>query len=374
VKPDKIKVYALEIILLAILSFTLFVSKVYSRIVLACLLTVCAVATSILLKKRNTVSVHAKKVNIILAIFAIIYLAGFYVMGLHFGYYRAILTFSYTTLIQHIIPIAVIIISSEMMRNILLAQNTKFTKLITFIVMVIIDMLIYANLYNADTYDEIVELVGFALFAALACNLFYNYITVRFGIVGNIIFRLITILYAYIIPIIPNVVVLFRSILRIIYPYVMYLVIDYTFQKEEKAEAYEKKRKSTVGHVVLFILIVVFMAIVSCQFTYGIVVIATGSMTGTINIGDAVLFEKYDGKELIEVGDVIIFNKQNMKIAHRVIDIKIVNGEKRYITKGDANKDTDQGYITNSDVYGMTKLRIPYIGYPTVLLRDIISK
>lgn len=373
-KPDKVKVYALEIILLAILSFTLFVSKVYSRIVLACLLTVCTVATSILLKKRRVVSVHAKQVNIVLTVFAIIYLVGFYLMGLHFGYYRAVLTFGYTTIIQHIIPIAVIIISSEMMRNILLAQNTKSTKFITFIVMVIIDMLIYANVYHADTYEELIELVGFALFASLACNLFYNYITVRFGIAGNIIFRCITILYAFIIPIIPNVVIFFRSILRIIYPYIMFLVIDFTFQKEERAEAYEKKRKSAIGQIALFAVMIAFIAIISCQFTYGVLVIATGSMTGTMNIGDGVLFKKYDGKEPIEVGDVIIFNKHNIKIAHRVIDLKIVNGEKRYITKGDANKDTDQGYITNSDIYGITKLRLPYIGYPTVLLRDIIAK
>ena len=220
-KPDKIRVYILEFILLAILSFTLFVSKVNSRIILACLLTVCTVATSILLKKRNIVSVHAKKVNTVIAILAIIYLVGFYLMGLHFGYYKARLTFGYTTIIQHIIPIAIIIISSEMLRNILLAQNTKFTKTITFIVMVIVDLLIYANLYTADSYEELLELIGFSFFSSMACNLFYNYSTVRYGSAGNIIFRLITILYAYIIPIIPNVFIFFRSILRIIYPYIM---------------------------------------------------------------------------------------------------------------------------------------------------------
>ena len=371
-KPDKVKVYILEFILLAILSFTLFVSKVNSRIVLACLLTVCTVATSILLKKRNIVSVHAKKVNIVIAALAIIYLIGFYLMGLHFGYYKANLTFGYTTLIQHIIPIAIIIISSEMLRNILLAQNTRLTNVITFIVMVIIDLLIYANVFTADSYNELIELVGFTFFSSMACNLFYNYITVRYGSAGNIVFRLITILYAYIIPIIPNVFIFFRSILRIMYPYFMFLIISYAFQKEEKTESYEKKRKGTIVHVILFGAIIIFGMIISCQFKYGALVIATGSMTGTINIGDAVLFEKYDNQEPIEVDQVIIFNQGGVQVVHRVIDIKVVNGQKRYITKGDANENNDQGYITDSEIYGITKLRIPYIGYPTILLRDII--
>ncbi len=371
-KPDKIKVYTLEFILLAILSFTLFVSKIYSRIILACLLTVCTVLTSSLLKKRNIVSVYAKKVNIMITFFAIIYLAGFYLMGLHFGYYRPAITFGYTTLIEHIIPIAIIILSSEMLRNILLAQNTKLTKPITYILMVIIDLLIYANIYSADTYTEIIEVIGFALFASLSCNLLYNYISIRFGVIGNIIFRLITILYAYIIPLIPNVYVFFRSILRMIYPYIMYLVIEYAFSKERKAVAFETKRNKVIANTIVLIIIAIMVMLISCQFKFGILVIGTGSMTGTINVGDAILYEKYDG-EKIEVGDVIIFVQKEVQVVHRVVEIKNVNGEKRYITKGDANQDRDEGYIIENDIFGTTKLRIPYIGYPTVWIRDILS-
>lgn len=373
-RPDKVKVYTLEIMLLAILSFTLFVSKIYSRIILACLLTLCTIATSSILKKRNVQLRNVKQVNVLMIIFAIIYLVGFYFMGWHFGYYKPIIRFSYTTMIQYIIPMAIVIISSEMMRNILLAQNAKLTKALTYIIMVAIDLMLYIGMYKMETYDEIIEIVGFTLFASLSCNLFYNYVSVRYGFVGNIIFRLITVLYAYIIPVIPNVIVFFRSILRIIYPYIMYLVLEYAFGSNRKAVPAEIKRNGIISKVILGIIITIIAMIISCQFTYGVIIVATGSMTGTINKGDAVLFEKYDPEtHVIEEGQIIIFEKDLVKVIHRVIEVKNVNGEKRYYTKGDANQNQDDGYRTQGDIYAISKLRIPYIGYPTILIRDILK-
>jgi signal peptidase len=96
-------------------------------------------------------------------------------------------------------------------------------------------------------------------------------------------------------------------------------------------------------------------------------------MTGAINKGDAVFFERYNAQEKIEIGRVIIFNQDNIRIVHRVVDIKNVNGETRYITKGDANQDNDNGYITNEDIIGICKFRIAYIGYPSIWIRDIFS-
>ena len=37
-----------------------------------------------------------------------------------------------------------------------------------------------------------------------------------------IIYRLMTVLYVYLIPIIPDVLVFFRAILRMLYPYIIY--------------------------------------------------------------------------------------------------------------------------------------------------------
>lgn len=372
-KTDKIKVYLLEFILLAILSFALFVANTYSKIILAGLLAICSIATWFLIKKRNVESVDSKKVTTILLIFAIIYLIAFYAMGLYFGYYKATITFSFWALTRYIIPTAIIIISSEVMRNIFLAQNTKFPKTITLIIMVLIDLIIYTDIYNVNTFEEMVEVIGFTFFASVACNLLYNYVSNRYGIVGNIIYRLITVLYVYIIPYIPNVYIFFRSILRMVYPYIVYQVLEYTFAKDNMIVALEDKRKSLTNKIVLAVMTIVLAMLISCQFKYGILVIGSGSMTGTINKGDAIFFEQYNKKDKIEIGQIIVFNKDNLKIVHRVVDVKKVNGETRYTTKGDANQENDDGYITTEDVVGICKFRIAYIGYPSIWIRYIFS-
>ena len=373
-KIDKIKIYLLEFTLLVVLSFALFVSNLNNRIILAILLVIYSIATSILIKKRNVQSVNSKKVTVILVIFAIIYLISFYLMGIYFGYYKATFTFGVKTLINYIIPIAIIIISSEVMRNVFLAQNTKINKIVTFVIMVLIDLIIYTNIYNLTTYDKIIEMIGFTLFASIACNLLYNYISNRYGIKGNIIYRLTTVLYVYLIPYIPNVYVFFRAILRMIYPYIIYQVLEYTFAKNNMIVAAEDKKKNLISKVVLGFITIVLAMLISCQFKYGILVIGSGSMTGTINKGDAIFFEQYDQKEEIEIGQVIIFNRDNLQIVHRVIDIKQVNGETRYTTKGDANQENDDGYITDEDITGICKFRIAYIGYPSIWVRDIFTK
>lgn len=372
-KIDKLKIYIIEFILLSILSFALFVSNIFNKKIIAILILVCAIATWVTIKNKKVKSIDSKKVTIILVIFAIIYLIGFYLMGIYFGYYKAIVIFNLYTLTNFIIPTLIIIISSEVIRNVLIAQNVRFSKIVTFIIMVLIDLMIYSNIYTVDGYDEFVEIIGFTLFASIACNLLYNYISNRYGIVGNIIYRSITVLYIYIIPIVPNVYVFFRAILRMIYPYIIYQILEYTFSNKNMIVAMEDKRKNIISKVVLGFITLFLAMLISCQFKYGILVIGSGSMAGAINKGDAILFKQYDTNDEIKMNQIIIFNKNNMKIVHRVVDIKKINGEIRYTTKGDANQDNDDGYITNEDITGICKFRIAYIGYPSIWIRDIFS-
>lgn len=371
-KKDKLKVYFLEFILVAILAFALFVPS-FNRQVLAVGLVIATIIVCVMIKKRNILSLNKKSVIIIFTILAIIYLVTFYLMGLYFGYYKSVVQFSTWSLTNYILPIATIIITSEMIRKVLVAQNTKPTKVITFIIMVLIDLIVYANVYTMDDYDTFIEIIGFTLFASIACNLLYNYVSSRYGAVPVIIYRLITVLYVYFIPYIPNVYIFFRSILRTVYPYLIYQLLEYTYATKKLSVAYTSKKKAMIGKLLVCAVTVVLAMLISCEFKYGILVIGSGSMTGTINKGDAMVFEKYDGQEEIKEGDIVIFNDRSIQVVHRVIEVKNVNGIERYITKGDANVEKDEGYITKNEIAGLYKFRIMYMGYPSLWLRDIFS-
>lgn len=239
--------------------------------------------------------------------------------------------------------------------------------------MVLIDLILYVNVYNIKDLTTFTEVIGFTLFASIACNLMYNYVSNRYGATPVIIYRLITILYVYIIPYIPNVYIFFRSVLRIIYPYLIYQLLEYTYPSKKKSIAYTDKKKSIFLKVLLCSIVVAVAMLISCQFTYGILVIGSGSMTGTINKGDAIIYEEYNGNEEITEGTIIVFKQNDIKVVHRVIEVKNVNGVYQYITKGDANVEKDFGYITKKDIFAIYKLKISYLGWPSLWLKDMFS-
>lgn len=372
-KINILKVYCIEFILVIILTFALFVLNTSSKVLLSIVLTISAISCCLLLKKRNVEGINTKKVTIFLIFFAILYLVAFYTMGLYFGYNDAAVKFSFNTFLKYIIPTAIIIIASEVIRNVLLAQNLKFSNSVTCLITILIDLIIYVDIYNLNTYQEKIDVIAFVLIASAACNMLYNYISKKYGYKGNIIYRLITVLYVYLIPIIPNVLVFFRALLRIVYPYIIYHVLDATFIQDNTVVSMEKKRNDFIVKIVLLSIIAMLAMLVSCQFRYGALVIASGSMTGTLNIGDVIIFERKDPKETIETGEIVVFNNSNLRIVHRVDSVKKINGFTQYITKGDKNPEVDDGYITDDDILGIYKFKINYLGYPSLWIRDILK-
>lgn len=369
-KKDKLKVYFLQILLLIILFFALFVSNIFNRMIVAIILAAYAVVVTHALKKRNILSIYRKQVTILMLVFAVIYLVGFYLMGLYFGYYKAVVQLSTWSVITYIIPLSIIVISSEIIRNVFISQKARLSKLFAFIALVLVDLIVYTNIYDIVTLNGFLNIIGFVLFASVACNLLYNYICARFGHKPIIVYRLLTVLYAYIIPIIPDVYIFFRSFLRMVFPYVIYMTLEYTYAKSNFAVAYKDKQRNIIGTTCMLVITTLIIMLVSCQFKYGVLVIGSSSMAGHINKGDAIIYERYDGG-LINKDEVIVFKRDNIKVIHRVVDVRVVNGEYRYYTKGDANMQRDDGYVTAKDIIGTTDLKIKYIGYPSLWLRDI---
>ena len=368
---DNKKIYMIEFFLLVFLLFTLFESNI-SKIVLAVILLIYMFISSFLLKKRKIISMYNKQVTILMTIVGIIYLAIFYLSGLYFGFYESPVKLSLWSTIHYIIPISVIIITSEIIRHIFISHQEKFSKIITVIMMILIDLIIYAGIYDVTKLDDFITVMGFILFSSISCNLLYNYITSRFGYKGIIIFRMLTILYAYIIPIVPNVFIFFRSFFRMIYPYFIYLILEYTYSKTNFAIPYKNKKKYIIGNAILLVMASLIVMLISCQFKYGVLVVGSESMAKKIDKGDIIVYENYDDQK-IEVGDVIVFEKNNILIIHRVVDIKNVNNKLRYFTKGDANRMLDEDYVTTDEINGISLFKIKYLGYPTIWINDIFS-
>ena len=189
-----------------------------------------------------------------------------------------------------------------------------------------------------------------------------------------IIYRIITILYMYVFPIVPNIYIFFETIIRLIIPYVIYIIIEASYSRNNYVVSVEHKRKEAVISIILCLIVAIIIMLVSCKFRFGVLTIGSESMTGTINKGDIILYERYDENQTINTGDIIVFIDKDIQIIHRVIEQRNLGDETRYYTKGDANAQEDDGYRLKKDVVGKVKIRIPYIGYLTLWINDVLNR
>lgn len=316
---------------------------------------------------------NKKNVSYILGTSGILYVLLLYLLGLHFGFYKATVKFSFSTLTNIILPVFLLIIITEYVREKILLSKIKYKRIFAFIFVFIIDILLGFKTYDVATINGFLALTGYVVFVSITNNLLFNYISIRYGKIPNIIYRLISSLYIFFIPITPDIHMLIQTLIKMVFPYIIYVILEYAYSDENKYLSRKSKRKIAIINFILIAVMIIVTMLVSCKFKYGILVIGSESMTGTINKGDSIIYEQYKNQK-IKTGQIIVFKMDKMIVVHRVIEIKNVNNEKRYYTKGDANKEVDQGYTTEDKIIGIYKSKTEKIGYLTLWFNSIFER
>ncbi len=367
---DKKTLYYLSSIVFLALFFALFLPIKLVKIIVAILLFGFCFLISYYVKKRSILSVNKKEVLMLMGVIGLVYVMAFYMTGIKFGFYKSLYQFSFSTLLIQIIPIVIIIISIEIIRSILLAQEKKYTNILSYLSGVVVDILLFSSIKGVSSFNGFMDLVGMTLLPAFVSNFLYQFIAKKYGCYPNIVYRLIITLYSYIIPFVSAMSESMEAFIKLIIPLVIYFFINILYEKKKKVESHKSRNVRYAGFGIVFIIMISIAMLISCQFKYGLMVIGSDSMTGEINKGDAVLFVEYDD-QIIKEGQVILFRKDNVTVVHRVVKIESIDGEIRYYTKGDTNDYLDSGYITKSNIIGLTNFKIAYIGYPTIWIREL---
>ncbi len=369
---DKKILYVISSLAFVLLLSLLFVNVGDSKTVAACVLIPLTIATCLLIKRRRSLSINKKEVLLLSSIIGVIYVVLYQMSGLALQFYENPYFVNTEKLLTIIIPTAIIIVSIEIIRYVLLAQEDKLVSVISYLSCVIVEMLMMSNIVGITTFNRFMDLVGLALLPAVTANIYYHYISKRYGATPNIVFRLITTLYIYFVPMITSMSDSLTSCIKIILPVVMLALVSALYEKKKQNAVRKGKSFGAIGTVFTVVIVILVAMLISCQFRFGALVIATESMTGEINKGDMIIYERYDDQAIKE-GQVIVFLQNESRIVHRVVQIENIGGEVRYYTKGDANEDLDDGYRLESDIVGLTDLKISFIGYPTLLLREFIN-
>ena len=369
---DKKILYAVSFILTAALLGFLFIGGDGGRYIAAVFLLLAVPLYAAAVKKRSIYSIHYKQVTLLLAVSALLAITIFYLSGIYFGFKRASVPFSSRAILSHILPITALIIASELIRAMMLAQRPVAVHVCAFLIGVITEPLCSSVSTTVSSVYTLMDLVGMTLFPAIVANLLYNYLSARYGPRPTIAYRLLMTLYPFVITYIPAPPDALRAFARLLLPLLIFAFIAALYEKKPRKAREKKSNWRFVWMGAALVACILFAMLISCRFRFGAIVIGSESMTGALNVGDTLIYEDYRDQQVME-NDIIIFYRHNQRVVHRVVEIECINGQNRYYTKGDANEQPDTGYVTDSEILGVADFKIAYIGYPTVWLHRLFA-
>lgn len=234
------------------------------------------------------------------------------------------------------------------------------------------------NMYKLDTYFATslttIEFFMQTFIPSLVTNLYLTYISYFSGYGAPILYTLLPQLVMYVLPILPGIDWATTSLLSAIVPFFSYIYINYLINKIDKT--LRRETNKTVGIKGWLFMMLVVMIIVCFglgAFPVEPLVIGSNSMAPKIHKGDIVFIVDTDVKD-IKKGDIIRYSLDGNYIVHRVVKInKDADGKRLFITKGDNNRDVDLYPVKESQYTGRIVFNVPYLGYPTILLRELLN-
>ncbi len=305
----------------------------------------------------------------------LIYYFIIYMSGLFLGFLESPYTYNTTNIINYIIITPILIILKEVFRYSYVRVNNNIKKLtIITILFIAFDIITGLSLYSFSNIDHIFEAIGLLILPSISKEILCTYLVTKSDYKTTITYCLIQEVLTFFLPITPAFTTYIESVVSISLPILILLFIDKRLEKYEKT-----KSKRTISKTRLYIklpiilVLIILVALVSGLFKYKLIAIGSESMTPTIKKGDAVVIQKISEEEFLrlEEGNIIAFKQDGRIIVHRINKITLQQDSIKIITKGDANKEEDNYEITYDNLEGIINLKIPYIGLPTIWVKEL---
>ena len=325
---------------------------------------------------KSSLNNTKKKATIIATAIVIIGVGVTYALGAFIGFLKNGYSQSLRNIVRNTFSPIFIIIFTEFFRyNTIRANKNKF-KYIVLITALITILEIQMSIATNIKWDflQVYIAITSIIIPKIAKNMLLSYMSFEIGYQPCLIYRLFLELYIFLVPYLPNFGDYLNSMFGLVIPMIVFSYVSTII--DEHDEGIEQEfiaEKSRVFEVPLYFAIFLFIALISRVFPIFMIGIGSGSMTGTINKGDAVIAYKSVNPQ-ININDVIVFEIPGKIVIHRDIDIEEIDGIKYYRTKGDANPTKDNFDVTIDIIKGKVKFKVPYISIPSVCLTEVIQK
>lgn len=327
------------------------------------------------LKVRSKYDI-TQTVIIILILYCMIYFS----LGLVFGYEKSPYSHELIPMLKNIWTFVVAIGFQEYVRMQLIKLSPKkigYYAIITlFFIIAEIDFWnISSNFSNNVAFFKYVSQTIVPL---LVSNCLFTYLVIMAGNVPSTIYRVILSLITILLPIFPGLNWLIKAMLEIILVIVCALYVNYVdLQSARVLNRRQLKKEKVTSYIPFVIVLVILVCFIGGIFKYQPIAVLSNSMYPTFARGDAVVVQKLEKKEFskLKKGDILYYSKDDKLVIHRIIEIKETEEKKLEIkTKGDNNNTEDNWIIKEEEIIGKVKFMVPYIGYPSVWVNEMLKK
>lgn len=356
-------------ILNSILKYAEFIAAAFIIVILV-------ISITLLGFQKDKPTFIKRRLYTIIATALILYFAASYGLGLFMGFVKNAYSLSPLTILNNIFSPLIIIICTEIIRYVLIKANrdSKLTIILITFVLSLFEIFIGTKFLSLNTYSEIFKVVTSVILPIFMKNAVLSYLTYQVGYKPALVYRIVSEMYLFILPIIPDFSEYIKSMIGICLPFLIYIYSSRAINEYNNGIKNDfQKRTFQWTDIPVIIFIIVMVCLISGYFKFYIIGIGSNSMSPKINKGDAVILQKIDDKNDVKVGDVIAFEMDNKLVIHRLVEIeKEHDGNTYYRTRGDANNGNDKIDIKLEDIKGKVKIRIPYIAYPTIYLTEYL--
>ena len=321
---------------------------------------------------------YKRQVDFCVVVSSMIYFLIYFILGYAKGFANSPYDRTLNGVVTNIWSVIPIIIVREYVRYYMITNcGQKKIFLWTFLISLLFTSM-DLNFLKFDSYFansfSLFEFFIQTFFPSIIKNLFLTYVAYFSGYGSPIIYSLLPELAMFLLPILPDIDWALSSILNAIVPFFAYVYINYTISKIDRTS--RNKVEKTVGikgWLAMILIVLLMVGLGLGVFPVQPIVIGSNSMLPVIRKGDIVIVKKTNIKNVKE-GDIIRYVLDGNYIIHRVQKIKISSyGSRIFITKGDNNDSIDIYPVKESQFAGVIKFTIPYVGYPTIILRELIN-
>ena len=306
----------------------------------------------------------------------------YYIIYFYFGFFLGFLRSPYShqifTIAKNIFNSLVLILAIELSRYIYVSKNkdNKLIIVIFTILLIIMEINIpqVLSLYNVNDKEGLFKYIFQHILPLISLSFLFTYIDAISNYKTIMVYRIITVLFIYIMPIFPNINWFLDASQGILVPAFFFMLFKYVFTKQENMSK-RKVKSSRLSLTIAIVSMATLVAFMLGAFKCEPVTIVSNSMLPTYSRGDVIIYEKMSSDDLkkLEKNSIIVYRVENQMVAHRVVNVIQDNGIIKFQTKGDNNNGPDTDLVAINQVVGVYRLHLKYIGYPSVWLNDFFN-